>query len=221
MRPPLPSHQSLFPLSLHRPLHLRHLRRHRLADLQIRHLQLSQQIQQHRILFRRQVSLRLHLQCIQHVNEFPRRLRIEHRFASPRVCICTQHHRRIASDHPHQILKRLHLLPPLPPTPPLPRPAPIPEPSHHSAPRRKQGQLSRLSSHLSVVREPFPAIAALLPDGPCPGAPTRVLRDQRGAAYSSSPTLRALAAPQPRLPLGQIRAPLPTSTTLLPPKFAC
>src|SRR6266481_9195190 len=110
MRPPLPSRQSLLPLSLHRPLHLRHLRRHRLADLQVRHLQLSQQIQQHRILFRRQVSLRFHLQCIQHVNEFPRRLRIEHRFASPRVRICTQHHRCIASDHPHQILKRLHLL---------------------------------------------------------------------------------------------------------------
>src|SRR2546422_1002238 len=78
----------------------------RLRNLQISHLQLARQVHEKIFFIRRKPSFCLFVERVEHIDEFSRRLRVHNRLSRARVRVRTQHHRRIASQHADQILKR-------------------------------------------------------------------------------------------------------------------
>src|SRR5215467_10867734 len=82
------------------------LRRESLIDLEIGQLQLSVQVEQQTFFFRRKIAFGLFVQGVEHVDQFTRRVGIDHRLAGPRVGVAAQHHGRVTAQHADQVFKR-------------------------------------------------------------------------------------------------------------------
>jgi MazG family protein len=79
--------------------------RNRLIDLQIGHLQLAEEVQEHVVLFGREISFGLIVQGVKHVDEFVRRIGVDHRLASARVGIRAKNHGGVAPQHADEVLE--------------------------------------------------------------------------------------------------------------------
>src|SRR6267154_1852874 len=79
--------------------------RNRLIDLQIRHLQFTQQIQEQSIFFGREIAIGLLVQSVEHVNQLARGLGIDHGLAGAWVSVGAKDHGGVASEHADEILE--------------------------------------------------------------------------------------------------------------------
>jgi hypothetical protein len=82
------------------------LRRNRLIDLQIGHLQFAKEIHQQSVFFRSEIAIRLFVQGVEHVNQFARSFRIDHRLSGAWIRVGAKNHGGVAAEHADEIFER-------------------------------------------------------------------------------------------------------------------